>query len=425
MVEKNQKQKYNLGSYLINTLHSIKKLFIIVLIVMGYLLIISLTLNIVLCISSDKRIAKTICDMTYIKEGFRLSDSHSINERKEKFRAFMIRIIDTYGLTYRANMKPPTGLSPKDKRDYILECWELARLIDINEYNTPTLHKKETCFNPWAWNQDSGLDEKGIGQQTWDTALTAMAIVKYIMPDRLKKRMDITITKPEDLYEWKNSTRITFILIWYYLRKYNFREEWAISCYKWNNFLGRRWDNGKGDIPAKFTISGIEYSPIAYYADFKSWCESWNNGDIEPGKVNAEYWASFEKKMMKEEIKLRKVRSIIKGLRKDIKQLKIAKDDYKSKFENAENKLEEAESKLGKVYKLAGREKFGEGIRKHLKKGKGITDKLLKEVWGKEVKISKWVYIGLLSVFSIGLMLLGVILFLLIKLLIKRRERNK
>jgi|GEM_PF-3571986 len=344
---------------------SMGSLAIILLISIAYIIISSTLFN--------KRIARTVIEMTKIKDGFKLADSHSINERKEKFRKFMIRIINTYGMTYRVNMKPPAGLSSKEKREYILKCWDWARLTDIPEYWVPQLHHGETCFNPWAWNKDSGLNEKGIGQQTWDTVLTAMAIVKYIMPDKLRRELDFTVRDPNDMYDWENSTKATFILIWYYMRRYNYREEWAVSCYKWNNWLGRRWDDGKGDIPAKFTISGIDYSPIAYYTHFKSWVEAWEIGDIEPGRVNAKYWASFEKKMMKSEVNLRRSRGIIRKQKRLLEEKNEIEQDLADKYKEIEEYLKVVDKKLTSIYGKAGKQKTGESIRAELKKHKKVV----------------------------------------------------
>ena len=327
--------------------------------------------------SHRKDLARQLRDLTAVKDGFSLQGV-SEEEQYFKFKSFMIRIMNVYGNTY--DPKNPHIIPPNEQADYIKLLWQASRLMKMSPYRVAIVHQMESCFDPWANNTNSGLDEKGIGQQVWSTALYALSLQDFLPPN-LKAFFQVDLKSSDNLYQWEVSTKITFILLYFLDREFNGRNEWALSVYHWGGFLRRYWDEGHGDIPARFYFEKggkrVEYSVINYWLTSEKLLAAYEQGDLEYGKAITGIYDEKKNQIMKEEKQLRQAREIIRGLRNQLASEKEARREAVTQRSNLESFLLQATIDMWKVYGEAKKKTMGETIRTELKKNRMLAMKVI------------------------------------------------
>jgi len=312
-----------------------------------------------------KNLAMVISKMTEVKDGFNW-DQMGEQERRSKYRQMMIRIMTVYGYQYDPAFKK--AMSKDEKIKYINLNYEAATKLNLGLFDVPIIHLMETSFNPYAKGE---YDERGIGQMKYNTALLAERLVK-IMPSDKRKLLDFDIKSKSDLYDPIISTKATYVLLWNLKRDYKGREDWFISAYHWGGFLARRWDDGRGNVPAKFTLNGIEYNVIKYYVAFRELKEAFESGKLEAGKAIEERWARYQKQLIQEEVNFRRTRAIIRNLRKQLAEKRELEDELHKKHEEINMALDVANNQLQQISK--GSQKDG---KKSLNKIKTVVKDLL------------------------------------------------
>jgi hypothetical protein len=344
-------------------------------IMFGSIMIFLFGMNIYQGVVYHKNLATQIVNLTAVKDGFILNDL-PIQEQREKYRKFMIRIFDVYGYQYEKEFTK--ALRADQQADYIDMTFDLDNLLGFEHYTVPTAHLMESAFNPRCHNTTSGLDEKGIGQQVWTTAVWAEALLNR-MPGNYQKALHFEIKTSDDLYDWETATKITYVLMWWNRRDFH-TEEWWVSIYHWGGFLSRYWDDGEGSIPTKFTINGIVYRVIDYYVAWKKLQECFSRGQLEPSIQVVEKWQNYQKKLMAEEVQLRTARGIIRKLRAELEEKKFMEDRLQQQYSKIDVVVSESLESLNKVYGDASKKPNGEEIRKKLNEAKGIVKKTIADL---------------------------------------------
>jgi len=330
--------------------------------------------------SHRKDLARQLRDLTAVKDGFSLQGV-SEEEQYFKFKSFMIRIMNVYGNTY--DPKNPHAVPPDEQSDYIKFCWQAAKLMKMSPYRIPVIHQMESCFDPWANNTNSGLDEKGIGQQCWTAALYGLSLRDFLPPN-LKSFFQVDFKYSDELYQWEVSTKLTFILMYFLDREFHGRDEWALSVYHWGGFLRRHWNEGNGNIPVQFYFEKggkkIKYSVIDYWLTAEKLIAAYEQGDLEYGKAISRVYDEKKTQLMQEEKQLRRAREIIRELRNQIATEKEARREAVAQRSNLEAFLLQATVDMWKIYGKAGKKTTGEAVRAELVKNKALALKVVKRL---------------------------------------------
>lgn len=315
-----------------------------------------------------RRLASVISEMTAIKGGLDWNQMGE-QEKKSKYRQMMIRILAVHGFQYDSEFKK--AMNNDEKIKYINFNFEAATRLNFGLFDVPVIHQMETSFNPYA---KGAFNEIGIGQVKYGTALLAERLLKLI-PSGLKKLLDFELKSKNDLLDPIISTKVAYVLLWFFRREFKGREDWYISIYHWGSFLAKRWDKGKGDVPIKFTLNDVEYNVIKYYLTFKAFKETYETGQLEVGRRIEEKWRKYQKQMVKEEINFRRTKKIIKDLRKQLVEKKELEKKLDKKHEEISIALNKANEQLKDISK--GSQKDG---KISLKKIKDVIKDLLKKI---------------------------------------------
>ncbi len=297
-------------------------------------------------------------------------------EQRSRYNQMMIRILTVYGYTYDKRYKK--AMSKEEKIKYIRFNYKCATALQLGLFDLPIIDLMESNFNPYMIHQ---YGEMGLGGIKFNTALLAHEVLS-LMPANLRRLLKFEIKSKNDLLDPFINMKVTYIMLWHERRQFKNREDWYISAYHWGaGHIGRRWDNGKGELPVKFTLGGIEYNVVKYYATFKEFKTAFEMGDLEAGIPIKEKWEAYVKKMEKEEIDFRKTKSIIRNLRKKVKSVKYEKDEYIKGNKELEELLWKSNKDLKKI---AGEVRQGGGIKKLSEGTKRIVKNLLKKIKYKE-----------------------------------------
>jgi hypothetical protein len=313
-------------------------------------------------------LAMVVSKMTEVKDGLNWSQMGE-QEKISKYRQMMIKIMTVYGFQYDSNFKK--AMNKDEKIKYINLNYEAATKLNMDLFDVPTIHLMETAFNPYAKGDYS---EIGIGQIKYETGLMAEKLLQF-MPRSKRKILDFDLKSKEDLHDPLISTKAAYVLLWYLKREFQGREDWYISAYHWGGFLSRRWDNGEGDVPSKFTLNGIDYNVIKYYVTFKELKESFKLGKLEAGKAIEEKWVRYQKKLVQEEIDFRRTKKIIRNLRKQLVEKRKIQENLDKKNEEINMALNNANTELIQI--SDGAQKDG---KLSLRKVKGVVKNLLKKI---------------------------------------------
>ena len=321
---------------------------------------------------ANKRLAKTIVDMTYIKDSINSQwKKMGEHERRSKYQLMMMRILATYG--YRYDEKYKKSMNREQKIDYVNVNYKLATAFHFELFDVPVIHKLETDFNPYEINTAS-LNERGLGQLVWDTALLAERLQRQL-PDNLRRMVRFELKQKSDLFDPIINMKASYTLL-YFLRRHYRSELWYVSCYHWGGFLGRYYDKGEGEVPARFTINGQTFHPLKYVQAYAELKEAWQTGQLEAGMVITEKWRDWSKRQKKEQIDFRKTRSIIRNLRKKLQEKSRIESEHSAKEKEIKKVLWKADRDLSKI---AGESKRGGGV-KSLQKVKKVAKDLLKKL---------------------------------------------
>lgn len=377
-------------------------------IVLGLFLAIVLCQSIYIIILKHDQVrerAAILDNFTKVAGGFELKPGESDDEQYYKFYKFAIRVMGTFGKTY--DKYNPHAIPPEQQADYIKFLWEGSKLMKMRPYRVFTIHQMESCFDPWSHNTNSGLYERGIGQQCLDAVLTAEAYLDFLPPD-LKKYFQFTYKSPEDLFDWKTASKITFVLLYKLDRQFNGREEWADSVYHWGGFLERRWDNGRGTIPDTFTFERggkpIKYRVIGYWTVRARLEAAYERGDLEYGVYVYKQYEDQTARLMKEEISLRNAKRIVGKLKIELEKERALKEAAIVQRSDLEKTIQTAYKELNIVYNDAAKQPTGEKIRVELRKYKDVVykvihkmtlDELDKRIW-KETQLLFYIIAGII-----------------------------
>ncbi len=315
-----------------------------------------------------RRLASVISEMTAIKDGLDW-DQMGDQEKKSKYRQMMIKVLSVYG--FQKDDEFQMSMNTDQKINYINFNFEVATKLSFGLFDVPIIHQMETSFNPYALGQFS---EVGIGQIKYSTALFAEKLLK-LMPKNIQKILEFELKNREDLFDPIISTKISYVLLWFYRREFEGREDWYISTYHWGGFLSRRWNKGESDVPVKFILNDVEYNVIKYYVAFKGFQSAYESGQIEVGKAIEEKWRKYQKRLVKEEIDFRTAHRTIKKLRKLLNEKRKIENDLVKKEEEIVIALNTANQKLKEIAR--GSQKDG---KVSLRKVKNVVKKLLEVI---------------------------------------------
>lgn len=286
-------------------------------------------------------------------------------EEASHYKKMMIRILQAY--SYKRDYRYRKSMTKEQKIAYINFNWKASRLMKISPYIVPQINKQETAFNP---NLNHAYGETGLGGVKFNTALLAHKLLEQ-MPGHLKRFFYFNIRYKRDLKDPIVNNKVTYILLWYNLRKYS-RMDWAILVYRWGGFYARHWNKGEGNPPESFTLNGIRYNTYKYYFECASYVDAYENGLIEPNRPIKEKWIDYMKKLRKEEIDYRKVSRIIRKLRSVVKDQREMINDFEVKDKQLEKELNKfyAELKVigGEARKQGWPEKTYNKLRRFIKK---------------------------------------------------------
>jgi hypothetical protein len=371
--------------------------------------------------NSQKQLASQLKETTWIKDNLHLTDL-APNERREKFRKLMIRIMNVHGHTYRP--KNVKAMNREQKAQYIRLLYEAAEDFRFGYWMVPTLHKKESDFNPI---QDGPCHERGLGQIKWLTAMGAQGYLKCL-PTWLEKKYKFELHKPEDLYDPIINTKVTFVLLYMLRNIYLGNELWYVSIYHWGGFLSRYFDRGRGQIPKAFVINDISYDVAEYITDYWTWKETFEMGELEPGKDVALKWEGKKRKMLQEEVKLNTAYKEMNKVRRQLTKVKKSEKELIGANAALDKSLKRLKIEFKKIYGEAQTFK-GKDIRVLLSKGKGIVREWLKEQKKKDDMgfYLMWIFFisGVLAGGAVMILGFKYIIFTIIKKINKIKKARK
>jgi len=292
-------------------------------------------------ISYRRKINENMREILFFKKSI---DWQNATDRESRYYDMMIQIFNTYSWQYDSKYK--RAMTKEQKSTYMKLNWKLARAMDFSPFAVPVIHQMESCFNPYAKHV---YGEMGIAGIKWDTGLLAFKLVDY-MPAGYKSIMyPVDLKTPMDLEDPILSLKLTYVLLWYLRRQFEGREDWYILVYHWGGFLSRHWNNGDGEVPTEFKLNGKSYDVFSYYQTFKEMLESYEAGEIEPARPIIDKWQDYYAKLTKEEIDFRMTASIIKKLRRELRERKEIEYELNKKYEEIEKELEKANKQLKKI----------------------------------------------------------------------------
>lgn len=300
-------------------------------------------------------------ELLYITKSLTIEES----EERSRYNQMMIRILTVYGYTYDKQYKK--AMSKDEKIKYIRFNYKCAKALILGLYDVPIIHLMESNFDPYVIHPNG---EIGLGGVKFNTALLAHKVLG-LMPSNLRHLLKFEIKSKQDLLDPFISTKIAYIMLWHERRQFRGREDWYISAYHWGaRHLGKRWDNGKGEVPLNFTLGGIEYNVIKYYTTFKEYKTAFENGKLEPGMPVKERWEAYVKNLRKEEIDFRRIKNVVRTLRKQLQEKKDIEKERDKKVEQIEktaNDLNKIVRQIGGKAKKTGWKKTWSEFKKKIK----------------------------------------------------------
>jgi len=334
-----------------------------------------------LIVDSGKYKNKVAAEILALRSEF---DWTKMPDAESKYTKMMIDILTAFSYKYDQNYKKSMNKDQKIK--YIRFNYRCATILFFGLYDVPIIHKMESSFNPWM---DHDYGEIGIGGIKWPTALLAERLLRF-MPDNIRRLLYFELKSKKDLYDPITSLKITYALLWWERRSFQGREDWYVSIYHWGGFLSKYWDRGEGKVPVSFTLNGKKYNVIKYYYTFREMKEAYESGKLEPCKEIIEKWQAYFSRIREEEIDFRKTRSIIRSLRKKIKNYEEASNEKDEKLKELKKELKKANKRLRVISKQS---RSGKGV-KALKKVKWVAKDILKKI-----KVGDKISIGFIITF--------------------------